>query len=939
MYQRHCEAINRAAEDAIAQRAIARSEWPNFGEADVGWERLTPLFPVLVDNGLRDVREAESIHSVLSAKYPLQPQLETRISTKAILGSALKSQTRFKSTAQFEYLSDAAELKGLSEVTAEDLERLCVPITFFDDANTERRYVSGQIAGMWLLLTRIGLTIEVRSDCLLPMYKNSLRTTSNPDFGTNMRLVCMPPGTGKTAVVIGACEALMKGPSRESILGEADVWAKQMRATSRTGNFTTHGGIGRFAKRSMAVVVAPDNVYAYWHGSLRSMVNRAVTGGLDWTLFPSESSKKLSVSHLVAAVDRATVESGACVFVLLTPDHFKKFLLLEQQWVWPVTVFDEISAHFRKLSNTPMPLCKELWGMTATPTDLSDMMDGVAKNNPIKVFLGEDYQQCNPDPKKGFMKLYPTEATKILVANVNVLLLLTIPVEINRWISDQMSDLMFAGVACVVNSGCGVNIALSEAQVSMECFVHVPTERPHKGLSPLTRGLQFTWEMWREIDVDRLPSEYRGEWHLEIFEELFSASNLPLSHIPMKYGFVESHTFECVIRKRRADQNCSFSIEVECTWFPGPACTLVSLSTLLSGLERAVDLFQAYEEKCDREFSQVTGWRGVSPVHCEINKINKLMRNKLAYLRLVREKVSLVIDEGHGGAESVFAFAPRDMRLRAASEALLCARCACCFTFESLFVTGWWKGNLQTELGSIDATSEIVGGVRCPNCYIWLQPDREVSAVCNARLARMRTEHAMGRDATLEVIARLIESDAAALAYAPKSPDDEGALARTHFPYPPLPCGVAYALDFALRDAILRHKMRRFVIFCDRERFEHRIGPILDEVTRWSALRARVPAIDVGYRSLLDGSRGALKAVKGNNLTWYSDMSRLGDVRILHLNNQHSDDGKEETHGMNLANTDMLVFVDSTPNSVQAVSRGLRAGRERTDKWLVVYRI
>lgn len=892
---------------------------------------MLPLFPPpaseedgvsqdTVDNPMR------SVHSTLSEGYPLEYRREFRVHTKPILSSAMRSQNKFQDTSDVSYFSNAADLRALTELTPEGLRRSCVPLSFCDEGHFDTPYVSGQIAAMWLLINPIPLTMGAHSSCLLPMYKRRIQTVSDPTYSTNLRLVCMPPGTGKTAVVIGACEALMKGPARVAILDEADTWAKQLRTTSRTGNFTSHGSTDGFARRSMAVVVAPDNVYTYWHGMLRAMIDRAVACGSDWSLFPNETSSKVAERNLVAAVDRATVESGSCVFVLLTPDQFKKFLLIEQHWVWPVTIFDEISAHFRKMSNTLMPLCKELWGMTATPTDLSDMMPNVAKTNPIRMFLGDDYQQCKPLVRG--MERYPTEGTKALIANLNVMLMLALPSEINQWISDQMSDLMFAGVACIVNPGCGFGTVVRSSSKAIVGFTEISS-----GSSPPTSfsdECYFTWKMWEGADFSEFGSTYRGTWEMENVQRIFAGSS-PTSK---KQGFVGTFVMTLRLRKRRVDQAAPTVVRILCDWFSGPTASLTSLPFLSKSVDRAIDVTDTYLRRLQQEQSSfVTGpnKNRCTDDHLEIKRMDAELRDRRRYIRMVEEKVTLAMSGERSGAGGIFAFDPLDMRWTNEEEVLLCARCACCFSLESLFVTGWWVENLRTEKSFLDASSERICGatVRCPNCYVWLQLHKDTFDACNGRLEELRAEHTAGLDARYERIELLRNASLA----------DQAIIAQTHFPYPQLPCGVAYALDFALRDAVLRHGMRRIVVFCEPDRFLARVTPVLEEVARWPILKRSDPAIGIVHRSLLNGTRTALKAMKGENIRWFSDATRLDEVRVLHLNNKHTGD-KEETHGMNLAITDMIIFVDSTPNSVQAVSRGLRAGKQRKDdKWLVVYRV
>ncbi|KAK3249119.1 hypothetical protein CYMTET_41444 [Cymbomonas tetramitiformis] len=381
--------------------------------------------------------------------------------------------------ARTEYLTRHLPLTRLTTITAEQVRDLGLREQFPDDHGDARKVPTpAQYTMMCLLLSFENRDVVVSSHKLKNVSRSEKSRWPNPTkpapvisysedrkSGMNFDIVTAPPGTGKTGVTIEAALALYRGILMPRILRKVDAWSVQIRATSALGLYRAGATLRTPRPCQLLVVVAPDNVMTYWHKTLAN----AVAGDHDFTIYPAAATDKLYTDKLAALIDEHTHDAaeykrmsfgnGSKTLVLrLSPLQLKEFLSRHDNIAWPLTIFDEFSAHCSSMGiNTPIPLCRLFWAISATPTEICSSLNNCSTQNPFKLLVGTQFKNAESEvPGMGDWEPkhwpwrggYPTlkMRTDLLTGNAQVLLLTTFSQCVIDAVINDVSSKMPKGV-------------------------------------------------------------------------------------------------------------------------------------------------------------------------------------------------------------------------------------------------------------------------------------------------------------------------------------------------------------------------------------------------------------------------------------------------------------------------------------------------------------
>ncbi|KAK3251066.1 hypothetical protein CYMTET_39610 [Cymbomonas tetramitiformis] len=833
------------------------------------------------------------------------------------------------------YYSNLADLRELSRVTGEELRQKCIPMSFSDEFGERKSYVSSQMASMWLLVSTCGLSVQVRSRKLIKMYKDRITVCRDESTGMRFRVLSVPPGLGKTAMVMGAITALVRNGMFQEMMRTADAWCKQVRSTSGMGAYFSDSSEGSARARPVIFLVCPDNVWGYWHNTVVSHIRdtSSTTPYLVAEVYPATATERFMWKRALQLVERA----DSLKIVMVTPAHFAQFLKEGHNLAWPLTVFDEFSAHCNFFGNCATPLCREFWAVTATPNEICGAVSGNLKTNPFRGILGDKFARCETAPHElRFRARTTTQATEMLCGNAQVLLLTTIPRSVIDWITEEVSGLMFDGVALLKRpSFVKMRKQLLES--------HVPRERIYFNLDDVAM-----WDLSKEVpaEVSR-PQQSIGDHpaatslRASFFREV-DANSLPRWSLESVDRFGQAYANTSTVRFKRSRDGCvTRGRTCICKWWNGSSVeTLVDLPTVLRLLEDATRTLRAGIERVVFCESQHLG-KGHEDGH-EITFMRNVfdtVRMKLELLQGVARRLEAIPIGGYLADHPLERDTRSNFALRCRpfgapvdpSSVLVCMNCSCCLRMDDVLSSGWYLDNVRWTAKE-DVNLCDIHSVRCPECYVETVIDEGVRPMCEVSfgkaLAARHGDIAISTDAL-----RAKGFDIRRCLRGERMYDADSGF---------FDLGGAAMLEAVILEAVLVRGMRRLIFFADDHAFERVVAPMLETARSWLGRPETITAgvNSVVCRCLKHGQRPGVSAckTKAANLRWFADNEASNEVRTLCLNKNRS--AGEETHGMNLASTDAIFFLGPCHNSVQAVSRGLRAGVHRSDKdrYLLVYR-
>ncbi|KAK3253843.1 hypothetical protein CYMTET_36930 [Cymbomonas tetramitiformis] len=310
------------------------------------------------------------------------------------------------------------------------------------------------------------------------------------------------------------------------------------------------------------------------------------------------------------------------------------------------------------------------------------------------------------------------------------------------------------------------------------------------------------------------------------------------------------------------------------------------------------------------------------------------------------------VPDANGRQRSIMRYRATEETDEGAALDLICVRCGCVFSFCDVVETAWfvdqceWSPRRERDEGLAgDETMPHfeVSSVRCPCCATELRLDESIRPLCELRafltLREALRDMPMDDTVTKESIANALRVRLVRTAH----PDfkmrglvegADGRVSLTHF-YDRASrlslnsCGKYYALDSFLHHAIFSVGVRRVLIYHQRPCALESFDKIVEAMRSYARPETGaddtshyLPVRSVSARSLTHSMKNgkSYRQVKDENVAWFLDTS--SEVRLMYLLACSGSD--EETHGLNLNNTDLIIFYGADGNIVQAVSRGLR---------------
>ncbi|KAK3244304.1 hypothetical protein CYMTET_46080 [Cymbomonas tetramitiformis] len=831
---------------------------------------------------------------------------------------------------------------------------MCVPLWFIDETLDRKSFTSAQVATMCLLLSTRDVTVQARSNRLLKMYKGSITVHRDHTTGMRFRVLSVPPGLGKTAMVVGAAFAMMRNGTFQRILDTTDHWSKQVRCTSGVGAYFSDSGSASPTPCAAVIVVCPDNVWAYWHNTLAAHIAELRCA----SLYPRTAVDKFYIKKALELIRSVGVIGRA--LVMMTPTHYANFLKEGHNIAWPLTIFDEFSAHCSQFGNCATPLCREFWAMTATPTEICKSICGNLKTNPFRALLGDKFARCERRP----YDLNRTEVTisqfnEMVCGNVQVLLLTTVPRSIIEWIIEDVSDLMYRGVSMLKRG------AESRPIRNLNSMLHQPDHNPgHRRET----DHYYVWNLLEDRTVSR---QDKTDLLMTMTDQAAVRKLLRVSHfrevalhdLPKTFQnedmsevtFARSYELTVDNKRKRSraaneqdPQPMVDHIHVWYWWNAESVCTLIDLPTVARMLRDAkqcvdhtsmsiADLSRdPREPHSDYHLFRFMRQVVYTDLHNKVQKLDLIEKTLLDSWTELDRTMNLVVDQRSQTFRKNFALrseafqTPFDL-----SKILMCMHCSCCFTMDDVLRSGWYMDNMSYTLNNDDIDVCSIEYLRCPECYQKLRIDEGVRPMIEL-------------DFGIRMLKRLEDNDIQA---DPTHADqlrrfdgfDFRRLLREEHLYQATDdfffFGAAAMLHNVLMEAVLVRGMRRFIFFTDESHFRRLCVPMFESLRLWMFLDGA--PTDIAYCGLKDGQRPGTSTckVKSLNLDWYKSVDPANEVRALWMNGRGYD--AEETHGMNLAGTNVIFFIGHCHNYVQAVSRGLRAGVGLTDrtKYLTVYKV
>ncbi|KAK3250237.1 hypothetical protein CYMTET_40377 [Cymbomonas tetramitiformis] len=449
-YEEIAARVRKVAQDCLA-RAPPSAEPPHLRP------QVLPCTPAHTAGLDLDAQLYKPISSPVATKF-----VETFVTSKEILlDSARRQRTIVPFTdhaASTEYLTRHVPLVCLTTISADDVKRMGLRERFPDEhGTTNKRPTPGQYTRMCLLLSFQNRDLVVRSHKLKDVNHNPKNVWPDPSkpvpgfsysedrlTGMNLDIVTAPPATGKTGVTIEAALAVYRGDLLPRILRDIDNWSVQIRATSALGVYRADTSLRPARPCQLAVIVAPDNVMTYWHNTLAN----AIVGDANFTIYPTRAADKLITARL--------------------DELFKTFLAERRNVAWPLTVFDEFSSHCAAMkTDCPVPMCRLLWAISATPTEISKTLHGCNTKNPFKVLVGSHFKKAEDEipalceswmPKhwawtpETYDRRTLRERIELLEGNAQVMLLTTFGQSVIEQVIDDVSLKMPRGVRLIVRS-------------------------------------------------------------------------------------------------------------------------------------------------------------------------------------------------------------------------------------------------------------------------------------------------------------------------------------------------------------------------------------------------------------------------------------------------------------------------------------------------------
>ncbi|KAK3248820.1 hypothetical protein CYMTET_41730 [Cymbomonas tetramitiformis] len=862
-------------------------------------------------------------------------------------------------TPYLRHTASVEDLRLLESLTVAEVSK-SLSWTFGDENGSRQAYTSPQLAVSYLLCKTGYRSTRATEVCRSPTSKATHEPSDgHPEVhrfqnrdgrGVQFRMLCLPAGHGKTNVAINGFMALLRDRNVER-LTEAHAAVIEGGAPDDTSvaNRTMDELLAR-----VVVVVVPNNVYGHWH---RRLHEECAEQGVRF--YPPKVGRPAVVSAMQRLFeDCASNENEGATrhkgVLLLNPKQYRQSFLKcgalhgpRRRYWWFATVLDELSSHVSQMCKCDMPRSLQVWGLTATPSELiRNIRKGFSTNHTYvhRLLQGVSELQFDRSTALGDRSA-PSALSEAAVADASWLSAAVIPPRLHDWIRTEHARRLPLGIHALKHvkdpERC---VSFSQPEVEDEferCAVSKVWD-----LDPSRRELR----MLHLLRLPRLRSLRRDPMQslTTLFMHNESDGLSSKSSIMRDYVFVR-HTLETSILERDV-------VEIVRWNFLDDASSAIGVRSLTSNLHIAVTEIDAYvaEVRADRRHEDSRFF-----YIGQLDRFGQTLRSLQRY-----------VPDANGRRRSI-------MRYRATAEAeedaaldLVCVRCGCVFSFCDVVKTAWfvdhceWSPRCESDqvLAEDEALPHLeVSSVRCPCCATNLRLDESIRPLCELRAFLTLRESLQpivpsddAAPVTKESIADALRSRLVRTAHPDfkmrgLAEDNRGrvSLARFYDRAPRLSlnsCGTYYALDSFLHHAIFSVGVRRVLVYhqrtCALDSFNKLVEamrgytrPRIDEDGTSPYLSVR----GISARSLTHTMRSGkcYRQVKDENVAWFLETS--SEVRIMYL--LGCSGSNEETHGLNLNNTDLIIFYGADGNIVQAVSRGLRmssSGDETNRKALTI---
>ncbi|KAK3242575.1 hypothetical protein CYMTET_47734 [Cymbomonas tetramitiformis] len=891
------------------------------------------------------------------------------VSMKSVLQSMIRESNLVKYNAQIRYTTTFEQVHLLQRLTMQEVDR-AISWTFGDESGTRRAFTAPQLAISYLLcrsghsFTR---TAEVSNMEEIVQGSSTVhdapeavsvinRLSNCEDRGTQFRLLCLPPGHGKTNVAINGFLGLL----RDRRLKEMKTCHAKSRNGCRTDDSSLMDVTLQTRLARVVIVVVPNNVYGHWHRRIGQECSALPCGNI--ALYPRAVSRPVNSTD-VRALFEACADWDCAPWrktvMLMNPKQYRQ-TFLQCKWLhdgrlrydWVATVLDELSSHVQQMCKCPTPPSLHLWGITATPKELIANINRTATDIYIRKFmqgtLDMDASSRSMRERYGWMSETKAraEVQRLATANMHWLAVSVVPPQMETWIQKLHVGRMPMGIRSfkyTLDSAFSTTFLRSAITDPREIQDASVIQNLATGASE-TRVLELLRiDIARRACVDRMTSltTVVGDGNMESQELLLS----------LMQDYVSVHRETEGAEATRCHR--VLTVKNILRWrFVDDPCSAVGLRSLASNLHLAIEGLGSYIEdvEADRRHQ---------------DNLYFYMEHMRAYMRRLTRLQKYLPVNNTDRRRSRMRCIDGETDARDAVQALdlICLMCGCVFSFCDVARTTWLVDHCEWEVGRIEDGAFSEDGewphlemrwMRCPGCASKLVLDDSIRPMCDLtalfsvrELLQEALPNGPGQEA---VSAKTLIIDAfRSLFVQPSHPDfkmrwltlnesGHAGLERFYERAPRLSlnqCGTYLALECFLHHAIFYSGVRRILVYYEKTDSLPHLGelvsvlreyiPYEDELSR-TAEFSHISGID--DRALTHGMRPgkSYRQTKDDNIAWF--LEEKSEVRIMHL--LACTGTNEETHGLNLNNADLIVFYGSEGNLVQAVSRGLRMSSKET---------
>ncbi|KAK3245804.1 hypothetical protein CYMTET_44625 [Cymbomonas tetramitiformis] len=875
------------------------------------------------------------------------------------------------------YTSNMKDLRLLKRLTVDHLSAGLM-WDFIDENDHSCQFTPVQMALAYILwktgfqylyVTEV-VNMDILRDALPeldPKYVDSLspiKICNRANRGTQLKILSLPPGQGKTNIAINALLAILASSTLDRIFAQqaAASEACDRRVVSlmnvSVDSIFTH----------VVVVVAPNNVYGHWHRRLQNECTRR-----NILCYPKKVKDRFTNSEVHKIFETCSRPKGYAsvsgdhvqtAVILLNP---KQFSLLEKcQWIrnskaeyaWPLTVMDEISSHVDDMCRKVVPNCLQLWGITATPTDTfmgrstGYMYQFMWPASRMERAPNSLLLECSKRKRRGKTSNYdPSERlhkefAEVASGNTYWMCLSVVAPYMETWILEDHAMYMPMGINSIKYG----SPASACSPLAHKVFSHLITNSsdwytqmdtydtaPKRfEINLMTLGVTRSK---RQLEGGDLGYPLARSYGVPFYERTtILTSTLAKEHATR------------ISRQVRADSDHRIVTVWDLyifTWIAvDKPCTFMGASSLMSNVDIAITNLTDYVNDLQHNVN-----------HSDY-KLLGAARIYLFHLEALRTTVQDTVpiwmesEEHSGSKDGSSSF----------DILLMCMVCGGQVHLNTILRSTWFIDYCEWSLISDDVGADqeclivSVHSMRCP-CCSWkliveeaIRPIVDMTATTHfhmadllSREAREEWTEAECEAATCKLRTDLLENHVQLT---------QGASSHAEFKMEKLfgdglqscydrhevtsfdQCGAFFTLDCYLHNAIFRFDCKRVLIFYRGDNCLAQFSEVLRVLNSHIPYDKTKPSTStctgasrVSARSLTEGmKRGkSYRSIKDENSSWF--LENTSDVRIMYLLAQEG--GLEETHGLNLNNTDLIIFYGPGANLVQSISRGLRMSVQR----------